>query len=123
MFFFSFFVVEFERRIGTNVFFADQASSYIVRAKDVWQTLNVAEGVEVILSLMESVHAVLMDGSAWKKVGEFYFNLGGFGLKNLPVRMAARLGEQLLTEAKALLKIKLFFASASRLGVWTILFR
>lgn len=35
-----------------------------------------------------------------------------------PVRMLARLGEQLLTEVKAFWKITLRRASASRLGVW-----
>jgi hypothetical protein len=37
--------------------------------------------------------------------------------------MAALLGEQLLTEANALLKIKLFLAKLSKFGVWTILLR
>lgn len=36
-----------------------------------------------------------------------------------PVRMAERLGEQLLTDVKALLNTKLRLARARRWGVWT----
>lgn len=36
---------------------------------------------------------------------------------NIPVKIDARLGEQLLTDAKALLNIKLRLAKASKFGV------
>lgn len=111
-------------------------------AEQLGQAPHTIEGVEVVHVLVQPVHPILVLQTggrpqswvmpapqhpavpgAWLRCGERVWDRGvwggGWGAPTWgsPVRMLARLGEQLLTAVKAFWKRRLRRASASRAGV------
>lgn len=97
---------------------------YVGFAKEQWQTLHSFKRVEVVDTLMKAVHAILVLEHRAEQLERSHSRVlhrrtDGCGTCGSPVRMAERLGEQLLTDVKALANSKARWARARRWGVWT----
>ena len=101
--------------------------------QDPWKTLNIIKGLKVMISVVQTIHSILVLRQTYIYKDKYLTVHAGMQFRcsvqfvcflscsYIPVRRADLLGEQLLTEVKPCLKTTALLAKLSMLGVLTAL--